>query len=299
MLSKKGPWKWSLMHSWFRDGFLPPELPVRRDCETDYTLLKDLCAQSADPSSPFRPPSPPPPPAESSRAPSPLIPGSPQTFPELLPRNPKLLLSPISLLTQPRHYGPPALFFSTRGGHSTTIVDARGRSVLKSRMTWSTDDDEAELVSRMGDVKRVEAFDVNNRAVLVALRQGGFEAADIGDAMLAPADASRIEFPQFNPAPSAINRRNTFVWRIGSAVTDRHSRSPNPATPHNPVAPAKESCPISGRPKTPTARRELSPEEGEGYIPHQELIFLARNGDEVYFCERSVGSFRILRLSPR
>ncbi|KDQ12877.1 hypothetical protein BOTBODRAFT_134068 [Botryobasidium botryosum FD-172 SS1] len=293
----QGPWKWSLMHSWFRDGFLPLDLPVRRDFETEYTLLKDLCAQSRDATSPFQPELAPGT-AGASRAasPNPLHPPHSQAMAEL-PHDPKVLLSPISLLTQPKHYGPPALFFSTRGGHSTTIVDARGKSVLKSRVLWNADEADAgsPSTSKLGDVKRLEAFDVNNRAVLVALRQGGFEAADVGDAMLAPADASRLAFPQFHPASSAVNRRSTFLWRIGSSVSDANSRpSSNPTN-------ASRNDATPNLVKAPTRREERSTsyESEDEFAPDQEIIFLARNGDEVYFCERGIGSFRILRLSPR
>jgi hypothetical protein len=102
------------MQTWYRDSLLPLDLPVRREEDTEYILLRDLRAQSVDPSHPFRPPPPP------LNVPS---------F-TLVPDPVKPLLPPISLLTQARHYGPPALFFTSRGGHSTTIVDARGRSVL-------------------------------------------------------------------------------------------------------------------------------------------------------------------------
>lgn len=287
------------MQSWFRDGFLPLDLPVRRDFETEYTPLKDLCSQSRDATSPFQPELVPDS-ADASRATSPnprLPPHAHSQAVTELPHDPKFLLSPVSLLTQPKHYGPPALFFSTRGGHSTTIVDARGKSVLKNRVVWNSDEADAgsPSISKMGDVKRLEAFDVNNRAVLVALRQGGFEAADVGDAMLAPADASRLAFPQFHPASSAVNRRSTFLWRIGSSVSDVNSRSSfDPATTNcNGTTPNLV--------KAPTRREErgTSYESEDEFTPDQEMIFLARNGDEVYFCERGIGSFRILRLSPR
>ncbi|KAF7339814.1 GYF domain-containing protein [Mycena venus] len=206
-----GPWKASLMQAWYKDGLLPPDLPVRREEDTEYVLLKDLRLQSVDPALPFLVP---PPPAQPSAA--------EQAFTQ--PEKP--LLSPISLLAQPRHFGPPALFFSTRGGHSTAIVDARGRSVLKGRFVWSDDaenegqgpDAKPAPLGRMGDVKRLEAFDVKDRSVLVAMRQGGLEAVDLSDALLKPADESRTVLPQFSPPPSNINRRGPFVWKIGTPV---------------------------------------------------------------------------------
>ena len=39
----------------FNDGFLPPDMPVRRDTETEYILLWDSRRQSIKPNSPFRP----------------------------------------------------------------------------------------------------------------------------------------------------------------------------------------------------------------------------------------------------
>lgn len=278
-----GPWKTSLMQSWYKDGLLPPDLPVRREEDSDYLLLKELRSQSLDPTHPFR--SSPPPPSQS------IVQGLP-----LSSDTSKPLLKPLSLLSQPKHFGPPALFFSSRGGHSTTIVDARGRSVLKGRFLWSSDSDEG--FSRLGDVKRLEAFDVDDRAVLVAMRQGGLEVVDFGDALLRPADFSRSVLPQFHPPFSSTNRRGPYVWKIGSEV------SPTPA-----------SSVIGLPPKTPATRSHLKKQStgpakspGRGDFSHnrddrdsddrEEVLFLGRRDDELYLCERRLASFRILRLSP-
>lgn len=210
------------MQQWFKEGLLPLDLPVRREDDTEYVVLKDLRLQCVDPMYPFKAPSPPP----AASIPTQLIP----------PVDPsKPLLSPISLLSQPKHFGPPALFFSSRGGHSTTIVDARGRSVLKGRFMWSADDDDdtSSIMSsapRLGDVKRLEAFDVQDRAILVAMRQGGLEAVDFGDALLLPADQSRTLFPHFHPPTASVNRRGSFVWKIGTP-TSSSTGSPLPALP--------------------------------------------------------------------
>ncbi|KAG8990796.1 hypothetical protein FRB90_001623, partial [Tulasnella sp. 427] len=143
----QGPWKSTLMQSWFDDGFLPPDLPVRRDTETEYTPLKVLCANAKRSEQPFRPPTPPPTPPTLDLSPVPNV-----------------LLHPISTLSQPRRFGPPALFYTSRGGHSTSIVDSKGKSVLRGRITWTPDDE----TTRLGDVKQLEAFDTRNRAVLLA-----------------------------------------------------------------------------------------------------------------------------------
>ncbi|KAK1223818.1 hypothetical protein PQX77_013342 [Marasmius sp. AFHP31] len=238
-----GPWKASLMQSWYKDSLLPADLPVRREEDTNFTLLRDLRQQSIDPTHPFSPGAPVPPivrPQEPPRPASISIDSS-ATTPPFQPTD-KPLLKPISLLAQPKHFGPPALFYSSRGGHSTTIVDARGRSVLKDRFFWSDDDNPSRdddskpssLTGRMGDVKRIEAVDIKDRSVLIAMRQGGVEAVDLGDALLRPADASRGSLPQFSPAPSAMNRRQPFVWRIGTPVSvssNSNASTVLPATP--------------------------------------------------------------------
>ncbi|KAH8100625.1 hypothetical protein BXZ70DRAFT_989064 [Cristinia sonorae] len=277
-----GPWKATLMQAWYQDGLLPPELPVRREEDPEYTLLKDLRLQCIDPTHPFR--SSPPPPTHSP-VPVPLDESKP-------------LLQPISLLKQPKHFGPPALFYSTRGGHSTAIVDARGRSVLKSRFVWTPDESEGDLGQpRLGDVKRLEAFDVQDRAVLVAMRQGGLEAVDFGDALLKPADFSRTVYPSFNPPLSSINRRGTFIWKIGNPL----AASASPVTglpnkfPAHRLQPKKQS---TGPAKSP-GRSDFYPSGlGDTDInSDEEILFIARRNDEIFMCERRTGSFRILRLA--
>ncbi|KAF7969225.1 hypothetical protein HWV62_27937 [Athelia sp. TMB] len=274
----QGPWKASLMHAWYKDGLLPPDLPVRKEEDTEYMLLKDLRLQSVDPTHPFRS----------------VAPLSPSHVPAA--QDVKPLLQPLSLLSQPRHYGPPALFFSSRGGHSTTIVDARGRSVLKGRFVWSTDeqdDDKSTQTGKMGDVKRLEAFDVRDRSVIVAMRHGGLEAMDLGDALLKPADESRTILPHFAPPPSNTNRRGPFVWKIGTPITS--TLNPSAALTNKTkggLVPKKQS---TGPGKSP-AKTEFNA-EGEAESP-DEVMFLGRSNDEMYLCERNAGTFRILRLSP-
>ncbi|KAF7339636.1 GYF domain-containing protein [Mycena sanguinolenta] len=284
-----GPWKASLMQAWYKDGLLPPDLPVRKEEDTEYMLLKDLRLQSVDPTHPFRTPPPPTPPSAVQQV---------FTQPE------KPLLSPISLLAQPRHFGPPALFFSTRGGHSTAIVDARGRSVLKGRFVWSDDgegdgpDAKPTSLGRMGDVRRLEAFDVKDRSVLVAMRQGGLEAMDLGDALLKPADESRTVLPQFSPPPSNINRRGPFVWKIGTPVaasaTSATVLSSKPKGSGFHHIPGKKQS--SGSTKSPMGRTEFSLGDNQDSEVADEVLFLGRKEDEIYICERNAGSFRILRL---
>ena len=279
------------MQQWYKDALLPPDLPVRREEDTTYTLLKDLRLQCIDPTHPFRSSPPPPPPASA--------PSQTQVVPIVDPSKP--LLPPISVLSQPRHFGPPPLFFSSRGGHSTTIVDARGRSIMKGRFMWSPDDaEENDIISgaRLGDVKRLEAFDVKDRAVLVALRQGGVEVVDFADALLLPADSSRTIFPHFHPPTSSINRRSAFVWRIGERPSSLSDSPRMPALP--PKLPGRFHGKKSSLVPLKSPAREGSSMSGDidSEHPRDEVFFIGRRDDNVYFCERRFGSFRILRLSP-
>ncbi|KAI0757127.1 hypothetical protein C8Q80DRAFT_1333768 [Daedaleopsis nitida] len=279
-----GPWKASLMQAWYRDGLLPPDLPVRREEDTEYTLLKDLRLQCVDPTHPFR--SSPPAPAAHTAMP--------------MPDSTKPLLPPQSLLLQPKHFGPPALFYSSRGGHSTTIVDSRGRSVLKGRFMWSQDDtaDESRPSSRLGDVKRLEAFDVKDGAVLVAMRQGGLEAVEFGDALLKPADHSRTILPHFNPPLSSTNRRGPFVWKIGTPLdTSKGGLSAMALPMATRIGGGPRKKQSTGPSKSPGRADFILSGDGDGDFG-EEVIFLGRKEDEMYLCEKSSTTFRILKLSP-
>ncbi len=275
------------METWYKDGLLPPDLPIKREEDTEYIMLKDLRLQSVDPTQPFRV----------------VAPLSPDDEDESVTSPPEpRLMSPISLLEQPKHFGPPALFFSSRGGHSTSIVDVRGRSVLKNRFLWSNEDTDstqtASLGGRLGDVKRLEAFDVNKGAVLVAMRQGGLEVVDLGDALLKPADESRTMLPHYNPPTSNINRRAPFVWKIGTplvATSDQGSDLDVKGFGSLGLSAGKKISLVSAKHLT-NRGDSLSPDFEVD--PHDEVLFLGRKENEVYFCERNSVSFRILRLSP-
>lgn len=289
-LDSTGPWKASLMQAWYKDGLLPPDLPVRNEQETDYILLRELRLRCVDPSQPFRCTIPPIP----ASIP---CPPSPEPAPK---ENP--LLSPISLLTQPKHFGPPALFFSSRGGHSTSIVDSRGRSVLKGKFFWTSDDDatKSTSVGRLGDIKRLEAFDISERSVLVAMRQGGLEAMDLGDALLKPADESRTILPNYSPPQHSISRRAPFVWKIGNPL----SSSSVPPFSDTISIKSKGGFGHSSGKKLSTSSTKYVNSRADTFgndseVDQQdEVLFLGRKEDEVYFCERNAASFRILRLSP-
>ena len=300
------------MQSWFKDGFLPPDLPVRRQTETEYILLRDLRRQSIDPNSPFRPPPP------GLRLPDHVRQRSKPEVVQLDGINP--LLEPISLLAQPKHFGPPALFFSSRGGHSTSIVDARGRSVLKGRFNWTLDDQVGQnqvfVPMRLGDVRHLEAFDVGQaaRAVIVAFRQGGIEAVDVGDAIMTPGDGCRTVYPYFDPPPNTINRRKTFVWRVGDDVyagtrgkisevrdlpgeTDG-SRNGSMGDPPNDTITVSA---LGGyhhfgwkAPVTRGAGGDLLDDDREPGF--EDLLVIGRDRDKVYFCDRRAGTFRLLSL---
>lgn len=274
------------MQAWYRDGLLPSDLPIRREGETEYTLLRDLKMQCVDPAHPFL--SPPP-------LPSTVNGTAPDTNPASVKEKP--LLAPISLLSQPRHFGPPALFYSSRGGHSTAIVDARGRSVLKGRFLWSTEDPQdvsKTSCSKMGDVKHLEALDVRDRSVLVAMRQGGLEAVDLSDALLRPADQSRIVLPAFNPPSITINRRPPFVWRIGTPIDSSCAALSSFSSKGKSGLPRKTGIGITK--STMTSQGSVGADVDTD--SNDDVLFLGRKEDEIYFCERNAGSFRILRLCP-
>ncbi|EUC65277.1 GYF domain protein [Rhizoctonia solani AG-3 Rhs1AP] len=365
----QGPWKPSIMQNWLREGYLPPELPVRRADESEYTLLKDLRASVEDPAEPFRarppslmvvPPTPvvvPPTPEDESagegRLPvemevdalastsnAPLVESGtvessaveptlaesiiaeptpaesiiaestlaesiiasstpPQLDPPAEPSTPldplapftptPALLKPISLLSQPRHFGPPALFYCSRGGHSTTIVDARGRPVLKGRIHWSSND-------AMGDTHRIEAFDVGDRAVLVALRQGGIEALDVGEALLEPGDESRTAVPAYRvQLAGGTSRRAPWVWKLGTSVSAVNAN----ANANGSSTGAENGKRRAGGGKRGEPNDDSNPfaDSPFAFLSDEGVIFLARQGDSVYLCERNAGKFRLLKLS--
>jgi hypothetical protein len=274
------------MHSWYKDGLLPLDLPVRRDTDSQFCLLKELRAQSVDPEHPFR-----------SYANQLVVSSTSEAT--IVPLEAQPLLPPVSLLEQPRHFGPPALFFSSRGGHSTTIVDAKGRSVLKGRFMWSADEasDEGPVLQvKLGDVQRLEAFDVRNRAIIVALRQGGLEAVDVGDALYRPADESRSYIPSFQAPLSGFNRRASYVWRIGGPLTLPASASPIGS--QNALGVSLKKAGNGGSISVRNQREHLIASEEFEATGQEEVIYLGRKEDDLYLCEKTAFSFRILRLSP-
>ena len=100
-----GPWKATLMQTWYKDNLLPPDLPVRKETDEEFILLRDLRLQCVDPVHPFR---------------SAPLPPAVQSGP-LSSDVSKPLPPPISLLIQSRYFGPPPLFYSSRGSRSTSI----------------------------------------------------------------------------------------------------------------------------------------------------------------------------------
>lgn len=261
------------MQAWYKDGLLPPELPVRREEDAEFTMLGDLRLRCIDPTQPFRN--------------APLRVSEPE----------KPLLSPISLLAQPKHFGPPALFYSSRGGHSTSIVDSRGRSVLKDKFFWSSDDDTKFASSgKMGDIKRLESFDISERSLLVALRKGGLEVVDLGDALLKPADESRTNLPNYAVPLNAIGRRAPFVWKIGNSLSSPTTNGVRMTT--NGKATFSHSSKKSSIASTKNMNGKADNHATDSETDQQEVLFLGRNEDDVYFCERNASSFRIIQLSP-
>lgn len=287
------------MQNWLREGYLPPNLPLRRENETEFITLKELMEAHPDAEAIFSVEASTPSSASSPRPESPNPATSANPGPSPWIPVPKVLLPPTSLLQQPRYFGPPALFFTTRGGHSTAIVDARGRSVLKGRVLWSHGGlNESETYRHvLGDVRRVEAFDTRDqRAVVVALRQGGLEAVDMGDALLQPGDHSRPFLPLFMSPAASTGRRKNYIWYLGSAVEDVSAQSTLLSFGTQRTALSRKTVPQR---RTNTRRdNPRDPEDNLPLSPDEDILFLGRNRDRVYMCERNADSFRILRLAP-
>jgi len=176
--------------------------------------------------------------------------------------------------------------------------------VLKDRFLWTPDeldlDGQPASFGRLGDVKRLEAFDgVQGRSVLVAIRQGGFEAVDLGDALLRPADASRDVLPHFMTPPFQMNRRKVFTWRIGSPISSRSSGSVTVTMiPRNSSRSSVSAKKVNTGQGKSSARLESGGGDVEGEHTRNEIIFLGRHDDNVYLCERDGETFRVLLLSP-
>ncbi|KAF9515579.1 hypothetical protein BS47DRAFT_1341734 [Hydnum rufescens UP504] len=284
----------------YDDSPLVPEKPVRwvykdpKGVLQEFVTLRALQAASSDPENPFVPDKADPVLVTGVKPkPSQVEPAIPASSPQAQPwvPVPDVLLPPTSLLVQPKHFG-----------HSTAIVDSRGRSVLKGRLTWRPDR-QSELdpgLVKLGDVKRLEAFDTKgHRAVVVALRQGGIEAVDLSDAVLQPGDESRTSIPLFVSPSNSTGRRLNFVWRLGTPVEDVSSTiSPFGISPRKETSLARSATSAAG--KRGSAKRSETPKDSDdpaATAPIDEIIFLGRNQDRVYVCERNAHSFRILRLS--
>jgi hypothetical protein len=192
-------------------------------------------------------------------------------------------------------------------------VDARGRPVLKGRLHWTTDDTSPRSIpisGRLGDVKRLEAFGVADRTVVVAFRQGGLEVADVGDAIMTPGDGCRTVYPYFDPPPGTFNRRRTFIWRTGQPVVDKQISTPA-SRPDTPTSKASAGTGQANKRRSLGASQLLyhgkalngkggllsDDEERDGFPGGQEeLLVLGRSQDKVYFCDRGSGSFRLMSL---
>ncbi|EJU01916.1 hypothetical protein DACRYDRAFT_116336 [Dacryopinax primogenitus] len=206
-------------------------------------------------------------------------------------------LPPVSLLAQPSHYGPPSLFFCSRGGLSTAIVDHKGKSVLLDKFHWSSPstsalkDKYARRPAGLGDVQKVEAFDGhNNGAVLVAIRDSGLEAVDIADALLTPSTTAGIA----PAAAGSYSRRLTWSWDVADPFpSNADSAGPNSASPTDPRALA--AAKLNGVINSPI-RSATQP--GRDYHNNQFISYLGREGSRVYMCTRSAHMFRVICLQP-
>jgi hypothetical protein len=128
--------------------------------------------------------------------------------------------------------------------------------------------------------------------VLIALRRGGLEAIDLSDALLKPADSSRMILPHFDPPLSSINRRAPFVWRMGTPL------KPGPPTPTTSALKGPTSRKKSSTGPTKSPNRTDFYLDPDGDSQPEEIMFLGRKGNSLYVCERNSSSFRILHVAP-
>ncbi|KAG9128450.1 hypothetical protein FRC07_011207 [Ceratobasidium sp. 392] len=132
--------------------------------------------------------------------------------------------------------------------------------------------------------------------------QGGLEATDVGQALLDPADESRTALPNYKVGPGAVSRRSPYVWRLGTSIDSAGRATGSSNGKRRAGAGAgggrKRGSPKSNGASAVAIQGNDSGDESDVYIaPEEEVIFLAREQDNVYICERSAGKFRLLRLS--
>jgi len=133
--------------------------------------------------------------------------------------------------------------------------------------------------------------------VVVALRQGGLEAVDMGDALLQPGDHSRPVLPLFMSPVASTGRRKNYIWHLGSAVEDISAQPTLFGVGAQRTTLGRKMVPPQRR--TNTRRDHLKdPGDNTPPSPDEDILFLGRTHDRVYMCERTADSFRILRLAP-
>lgn len=152
----------------------------------------------------------------------------------------------------------------------------------------------------MGDTNRIEAFDVGDRSVFVALRQGGIEALDVGEALLEPGDESRTEIPAYRvQLPGGTSRRSPWIWKLGTSVAAVNAPAPSTSTTTTSGAAAENGKRRAGGRRQGESNDDSNPfaDSPFAFLSDEGMIFLARQGDSVYLCERNAGKFRLLKLS--
>ena len=177
--------------------------------------------------------------------------------------------------------------------------------MLKGKFVWTDDNSEDALKAptKMGDIKRLEAFDVQDKSVLVAMRQGGLEVVDLRDALLKPADESRTILPHYTAPSGEINRRPPFVWRSGTPISVASSSTPFSALSQKSKSgfgghlTGRKTSVSSGK-ATGGGKADAGGSDPTDPEPVDGVFFVGRNDDEIYVCEKNAGSFRILRLAP-
>ena len=78
---------------------------------------------------------------------------------------------------------------------------------------------DGSVTAPLGDVRRLELFDIKDKAVIVALRQTGLEITHVSDGLHAQDDASNSSDP-LHGLSSQSSRRRHFIHRVGADIVE-------------------------------------------------------------------------------
>jgi hypothetical protein len=131
---------------------------------------------------------------------------------------------------------------------------------------------------------------------------------------MAPGDGCRTVYPYFDPPPNTINRRKTFVWRVGDDVeagskgkkpkrkdlardTDGQRSGSVADGPDETIVVPVLGGHHFGRKAPVTRGVGGDPLEDDREPGLEDLLVIGREKDKVYFSDRRAGTFRLLCLA--